>query len=406
MSATTAPTIPLKQFEQRRTKLMRSMGTGVGLVIAGSAGDHLHDTYRPHPHFEYLTGIVDEPDAVLLLDPKHPQTNRRTILFLRELNPELEQWDGLRERIGSGLRERYGIATIFRRSQLGRFLNDAVRRTPTLLCLHPFATITQAVSPDLEIYHKVVDRVPGVTIVDHADAIDDLRAVKSREEVAVMQHAIDITIDAFGDVMSAVRPGQSEFEVQTTLEHGYRTRGSRGPAFGTIVGSGVQSTVLHYRANDRIIEDGDLICIDSGAAFGGYGADITRTIPASGRFTARQREVYDIVLRALNTATKAAKPGVTLGELDAAARTIITRAGFGDAFVHSIGHHLGLETHDVQPKGPLKAGNVVTIEPGIYLTDEAIGIRIEDNVLITREGHRVLTSKLPKTAAAIEKAMA
>ncbi|MCA9294960.1 MAG: aminopeptidase P family protein, partial [Phycisphaerales bacterium] len=367
MPKTTEPVIPVKEYADRRTALMRALGDGVGLVFAGAQADPLHDDFRPHPHFEYLTGIVDEPNAVLMLDPKNPQATRRTVLYLRPLNPELEQWDGLRERIGSSLREQYGVPSIFRLGQFGRFLNEAARRTRRLVCLHPFANHDQPVSPDLAVFRSVLERIPGVTIDDATDAIASLRAVKSTHEVALMQHAIDISIASYLELMPRIAPGQSEFDIQEMLEHGYRTRGSRGPAYGSIVGSAINSTVLHYRANSRTVDDGDLICIDSGAAYRGYGADITRTFPANGTFTARQRDVYDVVLAALNAAIKAVKPGVTLGELDTVARKIITKAGYGDFFIHSIGHHLGLETHDVTPAGALKAGNVITIEPGIYI---------------------------------------
>jgi Xaa-Pro aminopeptidase len=207
-------------------------------------------------------------------------------------------------------------------------------------------------------------------------------------------------------MMKTVKPGMNEFDVQETIEHAYRTGGARVTAFPTIAGSGVNSTVLHYRSNDRTLADGDLMCVDSGAMFGGYAADITRTVPVNGRFTPRQREVYEVVLKAELAAIKATKPGVTLARIDAAARQIIVRAGYGDYFIHLIGHHLGLETHDASPDAPLKAGAVVTIEPGIYIPDEAIGVRIEDDILVTRDGTKNLSARIPKTVGGIEKVMA
>jgi Xaa-Pro aminopeptidase len=399
------PAIPAAEYAARRRKLASALDDAVGVVFAGTHDAHLPTPYRPHPHFEYLTGVTDEPDAVLVLHPGAPVPARREMLFLRALDPEVEKWDGYRLEIGKSLRDRVGLQAVFRARLLPRFLSDAARRAKRLACLHPLATYDQPVSPDLAIFRRIVERVPGVEIIDHTDAIARLRAVKSSAEVKMIQRAIDITAGGFDAAMRGVRPGMNEFDLQETLEHAYRTDGSRGPAFGTIAGSGVNSTVLHYAANDRTIADGDLICVDSGASFGGYGADITRTIPANGRFTTRQREIYDIVLRALGAATKAVKPGVTIAQLDKIARAVIIKAGFGDAFIHGIGHHLGLETHDVTPDGPLKAGNVITIEPGIYLPDEAVGVRIEDDVLVTKDGHRVLSAKIPRTAAAIEKVM-
>ena len=186
-----------------------------------------------------------------------------------------------------------------------------------------------------------------------------------------------------------------------------RTRGARRLSFNSIAGGGVNSTVLHYRANDQPIADGDLMCVDSGCKWAGYSADITRTVPVNGRFTKRQREVYDVVLAAQLAAIKAVKPGARISQIDSAARSVITKAGFGDYFIHGIGHHLGLDTHDSAPAGdqPLKAGAVVTIEPGVYIPSEKIGIRIEDDVLVTASGLKVLSEQIPKSAEQIEKIM-
>jgi len=164
---------------------------------------------------------------------------------------------------------------------------------------------------------------------------------------------------------------------------------------------------LHYRANAKTIDKGDLICLDSGAKWQGYSADVTRTFPASGAFTKRQREVYEVVLKAQLAAIRAVKPGARNSQIDAAARKVIDDAGFGDYFIHGIGHHLGLDTHDATPLGdqPLKVGAVMTIEPGIYIPSENLGVRIEDDVLVTRGGCEVLTRAIPKSVADIELAM-
>jgi Xaa-Pro aminopeptidase len=327
------------------------------------------------------------------------------MLFLRPLNPELEKWDGYRMEVSKALRDRTGFKSVFRTTHLPRFLTEAAKRAKSLACLHPLAAFDQPVSPDLELFRKVAEHIPGIEIVDRTEEPAKLRAVKSRAEIAMIQRAIDITAHGFAAAASAIVPGASEFAVQEALEHGYRTNGSRGPAFGSIVGSGFNSTVLHYRANDGTMENGDLIVIDSGASFGGYGADITRTFPASGSFTKRQREVYDVVLHALEAAVRAVKPGVRLAEIDRIARAVITKAGFGDYFIHSIGHHLGLETHDVTPDEPLKVGAVITIEPGVYIPEEKLGVRIEDDIVVIKTGCRNLSARIPKTAVAIEKMM-
>lgn len=400
-----AERIGLSEFAARRKNLRAGLKGAVGLVFAGEHDAHLDTAFRPHPHFEYLTGVTDEPGAVLLLDPANPVEDRRDLLFLRPLNREVEKWDGYRLEVGETLRKKTGLKGIFRLVTMPRLLNDAALRAKKLACLHPLACYTQAVSPDLAIFRKLAERIPGLVIEDHTARPARMRSVKSSNEIALIQRAIDITATGFETMMGSMQAGRNEFDVQETIEHSYRTSGARDLAFGTIAGSGRNSTVLHYRANDQTLTDGDLVCVDSGASFGGYCADITRTVPVNGRFSDRQREIYEIVLRAELAAIKAAKPGATFAGLDKVARAVITKAGFGDAFVHSIGHHLGLETHDINPDEPLREGAVITIEPGVYLPDEKIGVRIEDDVLITKTGAKNLSAKIPKTVGEVEGAM-
>ncbi len=403
----TANSIPLSEFAERRGRLLKTLKNAVGLVFAGEFDSHGDAPFRPHRHFEYLTGVTDEPGAILLLDPANPVEARRAMLFLRPLNPELEKWDGYRLEITAALKDKTGFKTIFRHDKFGMMLNDAARRTNRLTMLHPPSTYAAAVSPDLEIFRKVVERVPGCVIEDRSNDIPHMRCVKSKSEIAMVQRAADITALGFDAILKTLKPGQNEFEVQETIEHAYRTAGARSLAFPSIAGSGVNSTVLHYRANAKTIDDGDLICIDSGAKWAGYSADVTRTFPANGKFTARQREVYEIVLKAQLAAIKAVKPGARNSRIDTAARDVINKAGLGDYFIHGIGHHLGLDTHDATPLGdqPLRVGAVMTIEPGVYIPQEELGVRIEDDVLVTRGGCEVLTAAIPKTIADIERAM-
>ncbi len=400
------PSIPQKEFASRRKKLMQKLKKSVGVLYAGNHDPEGSPHYRPHPHFEYLTGITDEPGAILVLDPASPIDSRKELLFLPPIDPEMDKWTGYRLEISAKLREKTGINAIFREYHFGRFLLEAVKRSRSLACLHPLAQHNQPVSPDLELFQKIAARVPGTSIVDHTEEVAKMRAIKSTKEVAMMQKAIDITAIGFETVIRAIKPGMNEFDVQETLEHTYRSNGGRFTAFNTIAGAGLNTTVLHYEDNCGPVEDGDLVLIDSGTTFGGYAADITRTVPANGKFTKRQKEIYNIVLKAEEAAIRATKPGVRIAELDQISRAIITKAGYGDYFNHSIGHHLGLETHDITPDEPLKVGAVITIEPGIYIADEKIGVRIEDDVVVTKDGCRNLSRKIPKSVAAIEKLMA
>ena len=400
------PSIPTREFSARRSKVMRAIKNGVGVVFAGSGGGDLLGSWRPSPEFEYLTGITDEPDAVLVLDPNCPIETQREFLLLRPLDPEVERWDGKRDEISSALREQYGFKTIRRLGYLGIVARAAAARARKLSCLHQFAMFDKPVSPDLALFHKIAERIPGIEITDHTQVIPKLRSVKSKSEQACIRQACEITRIGFDDVLATMKPGASEFDVQETLEHAYRSNGSRGPAYNTIVGSGFNGTVLHYGANNQDLRKGDLVVIDSGANYRGYAADVTRTYPVGGKFSKRAREIYSIVLKALEASTKVAKAGRTFSQIDAAARKVITKAGYADRFIHGIGHHLGLEVHDATPDGPLKAGAVITIEPGIYIPEENIGVRIEDDILITNDTPVVLTKRIPKSIAAIEKAMA
>lgn len=381
------------------------MKGAVGLVFAGDADPHLDHGYRPHAHFEYLSGVTDEPGAMILFDPSHPQPSKRISLLLRPLNPEVEKWDGFRHELGSSLRARTGFETVVRTTMLSRMLLEAARRTKRLACLMPLSAHTAPVSQDLDVFRRSTERIPGCSIEDRTQVIALMRASKSSAEVECIRHAGEITAAGFNAVLRSLRPGQNEFDVQRTIEQAYRDHGARDLAFRTIAGGGFNATVLHYHANNQALADSDCIVIDSAARWNGYSADVTRTFPVNGRFTKRQREVYEVVLQAQLAAIKACRPGRSLLEIDAVARAVITKAGFGDAFIHGIGHHLGLETHDVSPDAPLPANAVVTIEPGIYLPAERLGVRIEDDVLVSARGPVVLTPNIPKDPDEVERAM-
>jgi Xaa-Pro aminopeptidase len=402
-TAAASPSIPLAEFAKRREKVLAALGKSVGVVFAGDAVGE--NPFRPHAHFEYLTGVDDEPGAVLLLDPTNPVAANRAVLFLRPLDPELERWDGLRESIGGSLKARYGFGSIQRLRFLARSLNAAALRSRRLACLHPPAAYDAPLSPDLALFRQVAERIPGLEIVEQMEAIPKLRAVKSASEVELIRRAGEATKAGFLEALRTIRPGANEFEVEAALDRGYRAAGSRRHAYRPIVGTGLNAAVLHYHANNTTIAPGDLVLIDSGAELGGYASDVTRTYPADGVFTKRQRELYEIVLAALDAGIKACVPGKRLSDMDAAARKVIADAGYGEYFIHGAGHHLGLQVHDANPDEPMKAGAVVTVEPGIYIPEERLGIRIEDDIEVTAKGPRNLTASIPKTVAEIERIM-
>jgi Xaa-Pro aminopeptidase len=400
-----APAIEPREFARRRERLLKALEGSVALVFAGDADPNLHAPYAPHAHFRWLTGVIDEPGAVLMLDPRNPNPAWRTRLFLKPLNPEREKWDGFRHPIGAELKARTGLETIHRTDMLASQLLPSARRARVLSLLMPLSPHTAPVSQDLEVFRRVCERVPGCAIMDRSQLLAQMRARKSDAEVACIEHAGRITGLGFHVAMATLRPGMNEFDLQRNVEEAYREGGARDLAFRTIAGGGFNGTVLHYHGNDQTLQAGELVCLDSGAKWAGYSADVTRTLPVSGRFTARQRQIYELVLKAQMAAIKACRPGRRMHQIDEAGRAIIRKAGFADAFPHGMGHHLGLETHDVTPDEPLAEGAVVTIEPGIYLPEERIGIRIEDDVLVTRKGARVLTAHIPKSVADIERLM-
>jgi len=399
--------IPLSTYAARREHVLKALKGSVALVFAGDMDASTNGEFRAHPHFQYLTGIVDEPGAVLLLDLANPVEARRAILFLKPLNPELEKWDGFREEISSKLRGKYGVGTIMRTTAFARFLLEATKRAKRFALLHPLAAHTAPVSPDLDVFRKSAERIPGSSFDDHTQLLATMRAAKGPEEIALMQRAADITAKGYGAVLRGLKPGITEFDVQELAEHGYRTNGARRAAYHTIAGGAFNATVLHYHGNREPLKDGEVILLDSGADYLGYACDVTRTFPVGGKFTARQREIYQIVLEAQLAAIAATKAGTTFAAIDKAARDVITKAGYGDAFFHGCGHHLGIEVHDITPEGPIPENAVITIEPGIYLPNENLGVRIEDDILVTQKAGGVnLTAAIPKTVAEIERAMA
>ena len=397
-------TAPISQTElaKRRAAVAKDLGKGAAIVLAGPEGNHLEGGWQPSREFAYLTGIEDEPDAVLLLDPTAEDASLREILFLRPLNPELERWDGLRDWIGSELCRQTGFKRIMRTNMLPTLLGKVVRRTKQVACLHAFAPYTAPVSDDLQIYQKVAQRIPNTRIDDATQSIPAKRSIKSAAEVKAIEGAIDATRAGLDRLVANIADGVPERSLRVELETGYGHAGSQGHAFNPIIGSGLAATVLHYKSLHGTCAKGELLLVDTGAKLGGYCADISRTFPVSGKFTKRQRELYDLVLKAQTTAIRMMKPGVKWSDIDAASKDVIRKGGFPDAYPHGLGHHLGMEVHDPQTDGPLKAGMVMTVEPGLYLPDEQIGIRIEDDVLVTPKGTKVLSKGIPKTADEIE----
>ncbi len=395
-------------YRERRARLMAQLGGGVA-VVYGPATIDLGATVAPvdrnQSDFAYLTGILDEPGAALLLAPG--ERTHREFLFLPARDPETERWEGSRLPIGQELRARSGFTKVQRIAGLGPMLTNAVSRAGAMHYLGPLVGPDFPVPRELDIYGRVAARVPGSRIVNSAGLVQAMRLVKEPRELALMRRAIAATERGMRAAMRAARPGMREFELKAIIENEFRAAGARRLAFASIVGVARNSAVLHYVGGDNVIRAGDMILCDIGAEVDFYAADITRSFPVDGRFSPEQRQVYETVLAAQDAAAARLHPGAHYEDLQAAADAVMTRSGRRDDFWHGLGHFVGLDVHDVGDYAkPLPAGAVLTIEPGIYLPERNFGVRIEDEYLVTPGGAEHLSRAIPRTVAEVEAAMA
>ena len=391
-------------YQARRKALLEKLNSAAALVPA--AWEQELTTYRQGNNFYYLTG-VEQPDLLLMLSPeaRNPET-----LYLPGRNPTegslSEAWIG--EKLGPGkqTRDLTGIARAADRNLFPREFAGVSTTIDLLYFDFKPSVLDGPVSEAEVLLNELRRRYPHLKILPLSTLIDPMRMVKDSVEIRLLERAIEITGRSLEETIPAIKPGMFEYEVEALIEYGFHRRGGQRPGFPSIVGGGPNSVILHYNTNRRRIEPGDMVLMDVGAEFDYYTADITRTVPANGKFDARQREIYKLVLKAQEAAIQAVKPGVTMAQVHKAAREVIRKAGYGDYFTHYIGHFLGMDVHDVGSREILlKPGMVVTVEPGIYLSEEALGIRIEDDVLVTAEGCRVLSASIPKSIARIESLM-
>ncbi len=428
-------------YQKRRRQLMRLVGDNAILVLA-SAPERVrsrdtHHAYRQDSDLWYLTGFA-EPDAVLVLVPgrKHGEA----LLFCRERDLEREGWDG--PRVGpEGAVEALGMDDAYPIDDLDEILPGLLEGR-TRVYYH-FGRDTEF---DLQLIgwlNRVRAQVrvgaqPPHEFLELGHLLDEMRLFKDAGELKLMRRAAKISVDAHAAAMRAARPGIHEYALQAELEYVFR-RHDASPAYESIVGAGANACVLHYRANNAQARDGDLVLIDAGAEYRGYAADITRTFPVNGRFTAAQRALHDVVESAQQAALAQARPGVAyeaghnaavevltdgllrLGLLKGKLETRIADGSYKRFYRHKTGHWIGLDVHDVgdyRIEGEsrlLEPGMVFTIEPGLYVSADdtsvdakwrGIGIRTEDDVLVTKTGHEVLTTGLARTADEIEAFMA
>jgi Xaa-Pro aminopeptidase len=419
--ATAGPTgpdslaIPAKVLEWRRKALFELIEPGIA-VIRGADPIPSHrypqaTDFRQDNDFFYLTGI-EEPGSWLVLF-KAETGSGKVILYVPERDSGREMWTGERLGIGPELERRTGIETVRPATAFG---DEVLSRLGQSYAFREFPTLYLPLSGSPDRSRRIVDAaVEGRrSISDLGPALAALRLVKDSVELARLRRAVDITAEAQRKAMAAARPGMYEFELEAIIEFVFRSRGAERVGFPSIVGSGPNSVILHYDENRRRMEKSDLVVIDIGAELGYYTADITRTFPVSGKFTDRQREIYQLVLETQLSVIDSVRPGRTVRDLEMIARSYMRDHSNGLCgsvscdryFMHGLSHWLGMDVHDVGDySAPLEPGMVLTIEPGIYLAEEGLGVRIEDDVLVTEEGHEVLSAAAPKTVSEIEALM-
>jgi Xaa-Pro aminopeptidase len=413
---------PNSVYAGRRARLAAQLGAPVVLFgYTGRENSSPSYVFNQEPNFYYLTGHNEEGAALLILPPNAKEKGWKgpsEILFLPQRNLEEERWDGVRMGPDDpGITGKTGFAAVQPYPQLKDRLAELAKDFHEVYTLTPHADDT-GYPHARESSEWLQKAAPSLALRDAAPAIGAMRQIKSPGEIALLTKAIDLSVDAQLAAMRLVHPGLYEYQVAARMVEIHANGGCEGEAYAPIVGTGFDSTVLHFNELDSKIKDGDIVLMDVGAQCSGYTADITRTIPANGRFTARQREIYEVVLGAQNAVFAALKPGMTLGRgpnsLFQIAYDYMNTHGadregrpLGQYFIHGLGHHIGLEVHDAgDPNRPLEPGMVITIEPGLYLPEENIGVRIEDDVLITSTGYRLLTARLPRSVQEIEAIMA
>ena len=393
----------------RRRALLARIGRGVVLVPAAHERelerDYLQDNdFRQSNTFFYFTELETQ-DAWLLLAAGGGAAE--TVLFLPPRNPAQERWTGLRLGPDSTAVRVTGIGRVLPTDSLDPVLSAALFRVRGPV----YVPLDQTTRDEPRLRDLVF---AGRDVRNLRPIADSLRLVKDADELARMRKAIDISVLGHIAAMQAARPGAREYEIEAALEAEFRRNGADRVGYPSIVGSGPNSTTLHYDVNRRQTRDGDLVVVDAGAEWGQYTADVTRTFPVNGKFTPRQKAIYDLVLATQQAAFDSTRPGATIAQLNRIARDYM-RAHSGtlcgaetcDAyFIHGLSHWLGMDVHDPGDYNtPLKPGIVFTIEPGIYLAQEGLGVRIEDDVLVTATGAEWLSAKAPKTTAEIERLM-
>ena len=424
--------LPLNQeiFIKNRERFINKMQkNSIAIFVSNdevsSNGDAIYN-FKQNSDLFWLTGISQE-DSMVILFPDNPDPKYREVLVLVRPNELMEKWNGMRLRIKeaqaiSGLKTIVWLDSLEGLLQPWIHLADNIYldsnendRKASLLRTREYRFIDEMRS-----------RYPLHNYVRAAKILKEMRAIKTAQEVEVMQQAIDITDNTFRRILQFVKPGVMEYEIEAEIFHSFLSQRATGPAYGSIIASGDNARILHYVSNNAECKDGELILMDFGAEYGGYCADLSRTIPVSGKFGRRQKTVYNACLHLHDYAKSILKPGISivdytdkvgeeatqqflkiglLKKTDVKNEDPENRA-YRKYLYHGISHHLGVDVHDLGTRTePIKAGMVFTVEPGIYIEEEQMGVRIENNLWITRNGNKDLMKNIPITVEEIEAIM-
>ncbi|MFD2166081.1 Xaa-Pro aminopeptidase [Thalassotalea euphylliae] len=435
--------LPVEEFVARREALFAQMPSNAVLIVkAAQEITRSNDTEFPfcqNKNFYYLTGF-HEPDALLVMVKAEQNSS---ILFCREKDPMQEVWHG--RRVGpEAAKTQFAMDYSYTNEQIDELVPDMLEGKSVALCCFDD---DEAMALTTELMSHVARQVKSgkkspAQMMNCAEMINDMRLHKSENEISLMRQANVISGQAHQRAMKATKAGKFEYQIEAELLHEFAVNGARHPAYSSIVAGGDNANILHYTDNDEVLNDGDLLLIDAGGELAGYAADITRTFPVSGKFSEPQKIIYDLVLASQLAAIDAIKPGNTFAQLNTIVCDVLTKGLYElgilkgnldellekkackQYFIHGLGHWLGLDVHDVgdyhvddqrQQMRPFAPGMIMTIEPGIYIplgTEDVdqkwqgIGVRIEDNILVTESGHENLTVNAPKTTSDIEYLMA
>lgn len=406
-------------YRENRQRLIEKMEEdSIGVVFSGQAAHRSADADFPflvNRNFFYLTGLEQENIIMIIYKKKEEIVEE---LFIREANPLLEKWVGK-----SYSKDEAGkISGVLKIDWVNRFQ----QRLVNILNEYDYKNIyldleksnwDKQAQLGLTFSQEIIHKFPYLDIKNIYPILRDLRTIKRPEEIEKIKSAIDITSKGIYSILKEMKTGLMEYQLEAYFDFAIKYAGARDNAFDTIVASGENAVILHYIEKNDIIENGDLVLFDLGADYQHYCADISRTFPVSGKFTPRQRSLYEIVLKAEEEVIGIIKPGLHYSELNKHATKVLAeecikiglikrQEEISKYYYHGVSHYLGLDTHDIGNRDRiLEPGMVVTIEPGLYIQEEKIGIRIEDNVLVTQEGYEVLSRGIPKTIEEIEKIM-